>query len=206
MIRLFIADDHAIFREGLKQILAEQADFTIVGEATTGDGLVDRLGGLGCDVVLLDLSMPGRSGIPLVRDVAAAGTVRIVVLSMHDERQYVIEALKAGAAGYVTKAGASDQLIETIRKAAAGERVVSPSASQALIRQMLEPELPHTALTPRERQIFDRLVAGLSVSAIARQLDLSIKTVSTHKSNLLMKLEAGTTADLVRYALANGLA
>ena len=125
---------------------------------------------------------------------------------MHDERQYVIEALKAGAAGYVTKAGASDQLIETIRKAAAGERVVSPSASQALIRQMLEPELPHTALTPRERQIFDRLVAGLSVSAIARQLDLSIKTVSTHKSNLLMKLEAGTTADLVRYALAHGLA
>lgn len=206
MIRLFIADDHAIFREGLKQILAEQVDFTIVGEATTGDGLVDRLGALGCDVVLLDLSMPGRSGIPLVRDVAAAGTVRIVVLSMHDERQYVIEALKAGAAGYVTKAGASDQLIETIRKAAAGERVVSPSASQALIRQMLEPELPHTALTPRERQIFDRLVAGLSVSAIARQLDLSIKTVSTHKSNLLMKLEAGTTADLVRYALAHGLA
>jgi DNA-binding NarL/FixJ family response regulator len=206
MIRLFIADDHAIFREGLKQILAEQADFTIVGEATTGDGLVDRLGALDCDVVLLDLSMPGRSGIPLVRDVAAAGTVRIVVLSMHDERQYVIEALKAGAAGYVTKAGASDQLIETIRKAAAGERVVSPSASQALIRQMLEPELPHTALTPRERQIFDRLVAGLSVSAIARQLDLSIKTVSTHKSNLLMKLEAGTTADLVRYALAHGLA
>lgn len=206
MIRLFIADDHAIFREGLKQILAEQADFEIVGEATTGDGLVERLGALRCDVVLLDLSMPGRSGIALVREVAAAGSVRVVVLSMHDERQYVIEALKAGAAGYVTKAGASDQLIETIRKAAAGERVVSPSASQALIRQMLEPELPHTALTPRERQIFDRLVAGLSVSAIARQLDLSIKTVSTHKSNLLIKLDAGTTADLVRYALAHGLA
>ncbi|MHB2205751.1 response regulator transcription factor [Methylobacterium sp. CM6257] len=206
MIRLFIADDHAIFREGLKQILAEQADFEIVGEATTGDGLVERLGALSCDVVLLDLSMPGRSGIALVRDVAAAGSMRVVVLSMHDERQYVIEALKAGAAGYVTKASASDQLIETIRKAAAGERVVSPSASQALIRQMLEPELPHTALTPRERQIFDRLVAGLSVSTIARELDLSIKTVSTHKSNLLIKLDAGTTADLVRYALARGLA
>lgn len=206
MIRLFIADDHAIFREGLKQILAEQADFEIVGEATTGDGLVERLGTLGCEVVLLDLSMPGRSGIALVRDVAAAGSVRVVVLSMHDERQYVIEALKAGAAGYVTKASASDQLIETIRKAAAGERVVSPSASQALIRQMLEPELPHMALTPRERQIFDRLVAGLSVSAIARQLDLSIKTVSTHKSNVLIKLDAGSAADLVRYALAHDLA
>ncbi|GEP10098.1 response regulator [Methylobacterium gnaphalii] len=206
MIRLFIADDHAIFREGLKQILAEQADFEIVGEATTGNGLVERLATAACDVVLLDLSMPGRSGVALVREVAAAGTARIVVLSMHEERQYVIEALKAGAAGYVTKASASDQLIETIRKTAAGERVVSPSASQALIRQMLEPDLPHTALTPRERQIFDRLVGGRSVSAIARELDLSIKTVSTHKSNVLLKLDAGTTADLVRYAIARGLA
>ena len=206
MIRLFIADDHTIFREGLKQILAEQVDFELVGEATTGDGLVERLGALGCDVVLLDLSMPGRSGIALVRDVAGTGSVRIVVLSMHDERQYVIEAMKAGAAGYVTKSSASDQLIETIRKAATGERVVSPSTTQALIRQMLEPELPHTTLTPREHQIFNQLVAGLSVSAIARQLDLSIKTVSTHKSNLLIKLDAGTIADLVRYALAHDLA
>ncbi|GLS45983.1 response regulator transcription factor [Methylobacterium brachythecii] len=206
MIRLFIADDHTIFREGLKQILSEQDDFEIVGEATTGDGLVERISALVCDVVLLDLSMPGRSGIGLVRDVASIGGSRVVVLSMHEERQYVIEAMKAGAVGYVTKASASDQLIETIRKTAAGERVVSPSASQALIRQMLEPEPPHTALSPRERQIFDRLVTGRSVSAIARELDVSIKTVSTHKSNVLLKLDAGTTADLVRYALARGLA
>ena len=115
MIRLFIADDHAIFREGLKQILAEQPDFEIVGEATTGDGLVERLGALGCDVVLLDLSMPGRSGIALVRDVAAARSVHIVVLSMHDERQYVIEALKAGADGYVTKPFEADALVKAVK-------------------------------------------------------------------------------------------
>ncbi|WP_336491586.1 response regulator transcription factor [Methylobacterium nigriterrae] len=207
MIRVWIADDHTIFREGLKQILVEQPDFAIVGEATNGDDLIHRLAEAPCDVVLLDLSMPGRSGIGLVRDVARRpGGHRVVVLSMHEEQQYVIEALKAGASGYVTKSSASDQLYQTIRKAAAGERVVSSTASEALLRQWLEPEPAHASLTPRERQIFDMLVAGRKVSAIARSLKLSVKTVSSHKCNVLYKMNAETTADLVRYALARGLA
>lgn len=209
MIRIWIADDHTIFRDGLKQILVEQPDFEIVGEATNGDDLLDGLDRRPCDVALLDLSMPGNSGVELVRTVAERpGGHRVVVLSMHDERQYVIEALKAGAVGYVSKSSASDQLFQTIRSAAAGELSVSPTASQAMIREMMKPEppRPHERLSARERQIFDMLVAGRTVSAIAHALGLSVKTVSTHKSNVLVKMGAGTTADLVRYALAKNLA
>lgn len=205
-IRIWIADDHTIFREGLKQILLDQDDFALVGEAVTGEDLLRRLPATPCDVILLDLSMPGRSGVGLVREICLhPGSHRVVVLSMHEEQQYVIEALKAGAFGYVTKSSASDQLYQTIRKAAAGERVVSPAASEALLRQWLEPAPAHTKLTPRERQIFEMLVAGRKVSNIANALKLSIKTVSSHKANVLIKLDAETTADLVRYALAHGL-
>ena len=207
MIRVLIADDHTIFREGVRQILAEQPDFEIVGEATNGAELLERLAKASPDVVLLDLSMPGASGVGLVREGAARGDCLVVVLSMHEERQYVIEALKAGAVGYVTKASASDQLFDAVRKAAAGELAVSPSASQAMIRQMLEPEdpRPHERLTARERQVFDMLVAGETVSAVANRLDLSVKTASTHKANVLIKMDARTTADLVRYAIAKKL-
>jgi len=208
VIRIVIADDHTIFREGLKQILAEESDFTLVGEATNGDDLMARLGTAACDIVLLDLSMPGVSGIALVRKVSEAeGGHRIIVLSMHEEHQYVVEALKAGAAGYVTKNSASDQLIAAIRKVSHGELFVSAAASAAMLREarVAGGDLPHTRLTPREREVFDLLVAGHKMSTIARDLDLSIKTVSTHKANLLAKMDAETTADLVRYALRHDL-
>jgi DNA-binding NarL/FixJ family response regulator len=207
MIRLFVADDHTIFREGLKQMLAEEADFSIVGEATNGDEVLAQVGLLPCDIVLLDLTMPGRSGISLLREVAANQQWRVIVLSMHEEDQYVIEALKAGAAGYVTKNSALEQLILAIRKVVKGEMFVSAAASQSLIRQARAPTapLPHTRLTPREREVFDRLVLGRKMSDIARELGLSIKTASTHKTNLLHKMKAETTADLVRYALRHQL-
>jgi two-component system invasion response regulator UvrY len=207
MIGLFVADDHTIFREGLKQMLAEESDFKIVGEATNGDDLLAQLGSLTCDIVLLDLTMPGRSGITLLREVAETEKWRVIVLSMHEEDQYVIEALKAGAAGYVTKNSALDQLILAIRKVIKGELFVSAAASQSLIRQARAPQgpLPHTKLTPREREVFDLLVLGRKMSDIARELGLSIKTASTHKTNLLNKMNAETTADLVRYALRHQL-
>ncbi len=208
MIRIFIADDHTIFREGLKQILSDEADVDIVGEATDGDELLAQLPSAPCEIVLLDLTMPGRSGISLLREIATAANRRVVVLSMHEEDQYVVEAMKAGAAGYVTKNSASDQLIQAIRKVAKGELFVSPAASQSLLRQFRTPhaELPHARLTPREREVFDLLVRGRKISDIARRLNLSIKTVSTHKTNLLHKMQADTTADLVRYALRHQLA
>jgi two-component system invasion response regulator UvrY len=207
MIRIFIADDHTIFREGLKQILSDEADIDIVGEATNGDELLAQLPSAPCEIVLLDLTMPGRSGISLLREIATAANRRVVVLSMHEEDQYIVEALKAGAAGYVTKNSASDQLIQAIRKVVKGEMFVSPGASQSLIRQLRAPhaELPHTRLTPREREVFDLLVRGRKISDIARKLGLSIKTVSTHKTNLLNKMQAETAADLVRYALRHQL-
>lgn len=208
MTRLFIADDHTIFREGLKQLLQEEADFDIVGEATNGDEVLARLPALPCDIVLLDLTMPGRSGIALLKAVCALpGDHRVVVLSMHEEHQYIVEALKAGAAGYVTKNSASNQLIQAIRKVTRGELYVSAAASQSLIREVRASatDLPHTRLTPREREVFDLLVQGRKMSDIARDLGLSIKTVSTHKTNLLIKMDAETTADLVRYALRHQL-
>ena len=207
MIRIFIADDHTIFREGLKQILSDEADIDIVGEATNGDELLTQLPSAPCDLVLLDLTMPGRSGIPLLREIAATGNQRVVVLSMHEEDQYVVEAMKAGAAGYVTKNSASDQLIQAIRTVVKGELFVSPAASQSLLRQFRAPqaELPHARLTPREREVFDHLVRGRKMSDIARRLGLSIKTVSTHKTNLLHKMQAETAADLIRYALRHQL-
>ena len=207
MICVLIAEDHAIFREGLKQILCEENDVVLVGEVNNGPDLLKRLAGTSCDVVLLDLSMPGLSGIALVRAVReAAGEHRILVLSMHEEHQYVLEALKAGATGYVTKNSASEELIAALRKVASGELFVSAAASAAVLRELRAPsDLPHTRLTPREREIFDLLVAGKKMSNIARDLNLSIKTVSTHKTNLLAKMDAGTTADLVRYALRHDL-
>lgn len=208
MIRLFIADDHTIFREGLKQLLLEEPDFQIVGEATNGDEVLAQLPALPCDIVLLDLTMPGRSGIALLKAVCGLpGDHRVVVLSMHEEHQYIVEALKAGAAAYVTKNSASDQLIAAIRKVVRGELFVSAAAPQALLRQVRASatDLPHARLTPRERQVFDLLVQGRKMSDIARDLGLSIKTVSTHKTNLLIKMDAETTADLVRYALRHQL-
>lgn len=207
MIRLFVADDHTIFREGLKQMLAEEADFRIVGEATNGDEVLAQLHSLSCEVILLDLTMPGRSGMSLLREVASNDKWRLIVLSMHEEDQYIVEALKAGAAGYVTKNSALEQLILAIRKVIKGEMFVSTAASQSLIRQARAPSepLPHTRLTPREREVFDRLVLGRKMSDIARELGLSIKTASTHKTNLLHKMKAETTTDLVRYALRHQL-
>jgi DNA-binding NarL/FixJ family response regulator len=205
MIRLVLADDHAIFREGLKQILAEHDDLEIVGEATNGQELLGLLSSP-CDVVLLDLSMPGRSGIALLTDVVAKiGSGRVIVLSMHDEHQYVIESLKAGAAGYVTKNSASQQLIQAIRKVANDEMFVSATASQSATLKAVPEDEPHRRLTPREREIFNLLVDGRKISDIARKLDLSVKTVSTHKTNILLKFDAATVVDLVHYAMRHGL-
>jgi len=205
MTRLIITDDHTIFREGLKQILADQTDMDIVGEARSGDELLGLLETTPCEIVLLDLSMPGLSGIPLLQLLKAKHReIRIVVLSMHEEHQYVIESLKAGAVGYVTKNSASLQLIQAIRTAARDEMFVS-AATRDATRHPPAAAFPHIRLTKREREVFDMLVLGRKITDIARRLDLSIKTVSTHKANLMEKMGAATVVDLVHYALRNQL-
>lgn len=207
MIRVLIADDHAIIRDGLKQIIAFSG-MEVAGEAGDGDDVLQKVRTLQFDVLVLDMSMPGKSGIALIQQIRAMKpALPILVLSMHTESQYAVQAMRAGAAGYITKNTASSQLIEGIRRVAEGGSFVSPGISEKLIRQMHKPEadLPHTQLTPREFQIFNMLVEGHSVNDIARILSLSNKTISTHKAAILQKMEASTTASLVYYAMKHGL-
>ncbi|ABR89899.1 DNA-binding response regulator, LuxR family [Janthinobacterium sp. Marseille] len=208
MIQILIADDHAIIRDGLKQIISFVSNMAVAGEASNGEEVLQKLRSLQVDVLVLDMSMPGRSGIALIQQInAIKPDLPILVLSMHQESQYAVQAMRAGASGYITKNTASSQLIEGIRKVAEGGTFVSPEISAKLIKQLHKPEtdLPHTKLTAREFQIFSMLVEGHSVNDIAKILSLSNKTISTHKAAVLQKMEASTTASLVYYALKHGL-
>jgi DNA-binding NarL/FixJ family response regulator len=208
LTRLVVADDHAIVREGLKRIVGEVADFEVVGEAADGGEVMQRVRELEFDVLLLDLSMPGRSGMELIKLVKAEKPrLRILVLSMHQEMQYAVRAIKSGASGYLTKESAPAQLEQAIRKIAAGGAYISAEvAEQLALGAMPGSEgAPHESLSDREFEVFRMLVAGTSVTDIAGQLHLSVKTVSTHKANLLHKLGLQNQSELIRYALKHGL-
>ncbi|HWI27383.1 MAG TPA: response regulator transcription factor [Stellaceae bacterium] len=208
MIDLLIADDHAIFREGLRQILAAQADMRVSGEASDGDGVLSRLRQGRFDVLILDMSMPNRGGVALIAQIRALHPrLPILVLSMHQEHQYAVQAIRAGAAGYVVKASPSAELLEGVRRVARGGTYVSESIAERLVRDLREPEqrLPHAEFTAREFQIFHMLIAGLRVSDIARALNLSEKTVSTHKTRIQQKIDAHSVAEMVRYAVKHRL-
>jgi DNA-binding NarL/FixJ family response regulator len=208
MIDVLIADDHAIFREGLRQILSAQADIRVRGEAEDGEGVIDRLHRDAYDVLILDMSMPKRGGVALIAQIhALQPKLPILVLSMHQEHQYAVQAIRAGAAGYVIKASPSAELLEGVRRVARGGMFVSDAIAERLARELREPEpgAPHAGFTAREFQIFHMLVAGQRVSDIARTLNLSEKTVSTHKTRIQQKTGAASTAALVRYAVRHGL-
>ena len=208
MIRILVADDHTIMREGLKQLLANEADLVVVGEARDGHEVLRLVKELDFDVLLLDMSMPGRSGIELIKQVKGEKPrLRLLVLSMHQENQYAVRAIKAGASGYLTKDSASTQLVSAIRKVAAGGAFISADVAEQLALGAM-PErsgLPHTALSDREYQVFQLLVSGVSVSDIADRLNVSVKTVSTHKARLMEKMGIGNQAELIRYALRHHL-
>jgi DNA-binding NarL/FixJ family response regulator len=208
MIRVVLADDHTIVREGLKQILAAAGDLEVVGEAQNGHEAMERVRTLEFDVLLLDMSMPGKSGIELVKQVhAEKPRLRVLILSMHEENQYAVRAIRAGAAGYLTKESASRQLVEAIRKVAGGGAFISAEVAQQLaLGAMPDAKGPlHATLSDREFQIFLDIASGKSVSDIAARLNLSVKTVSTHKSNILQKMNMSTQAELIRYALTHRL-
>ncbi len=208
MIRIVLADDHAIVRAGLKQILSAVPDFQVVGEAADGAQVMQRVRETDFDLLLLDLSMPGRSGMELIRLVKAdKPRVRILVLSMHQETQYAVRAIKSGASGYLTKESAPAELEQALRKIAAGGAYVTADVAQQLALGAMPgaEAAPHEALSQREFEVFERLVAGASVTDIAQQLHLSVKTVSTHKTNLMHKLGVDNPAELVRYAIRHGL-
>ena len=210
MIRIVLADDHAIVREGLKRIVGDAADFTVAGEAADGTEVMRVVRETDFDVLVLDLSMPGRSGMELIKLVKAEKPkLRILVLSMHQEMQYAVRAIKSGASGYLTKESAPALLEQAIRKIAAGGAYISSEVAEQLALGAMPgaPQaLPHESLSDREFQVFRLLVAGDGVSDIAHELNLSVKTVSTHKANLMQKLGLANATELVRYALKHGLA
>lgn len=208
MIRIVIADDHTIVREGLKQLLAAAGDLNVVGEARNGQEVMQQVRGNDFDVLLLDMSMPGKSGTELIKQVKdEKPKLRVLVLSMHEEHQYAVRAIKSGASGYLTKDSASTQLLTAIRKVSGGGAFISAEVAEALAlsaRSQREGP-PHTALSDREYQVFQMLASGTSVSEIASRLNLSVKTVSTHKARLLEKLGARNQTELVHYALKHRL-
>jgi DNA-binding NarL/FixJ family response regulator len=208
MIRIVVADDHTIVREGLKQLLSATPELSVVGEAQNGQEVLERIRGIEFEVLLLDMSMPGKSGIELIKQVhSEKPKLRVLVLSMHEEEQYAVRAIKAGAAGYLTKDSASSQLVSAIRKVATGGAFITESVAQQLaLGAMPHTEgPPHSALSDREFQVFRELVSGKAVSEIASELNLSVKTVSTHKARIMQKMNMNNPAELIRYAIHHRL-
>ena len=207
MIRVLLADDHGLVREGLRGILAKGADIEVAAEAANGDEVLALVRKQEFDLALLDLSMPGLSGIALIKRLKVERPkLRILVLSMHGEAQYAARALKAGASGYLTKDSAAAQLLGAIRKIAAGGVQISETAAAQLIGASPTGDAPlHEALSDREYEVLRQIVAGRTVTDIADALSVSVKTISTHKARILQKLNLAGTADLVRYAIEHGL-
>lgn len=208
MIRLVIADDHAIVRDGLKQLLAAAEGIDVVGEAQNGHEVMLRVRDVEFDLLLLDMSMPGKSGIELIKQVRAEKPrLRILVLSMHEEPQYAVRAIRAGAAGYLTKDSPSARIVAAIRKVAGGGAWISAEAAEQLVFDAMPQTSapPHRSLSDREFQVFELIVAGKSVTDIGTLLNLSVKTVSTHKAHFMQKMRLTNQTELIRYAISHGL-
>lgn len=207
-IKVLIADDHAIVREGLKQILADTRDIAVAGEAENGLEAI-KLVRLGKgDVLLLDISMPDRNGIEVLKQVRKeTPAIAVLILTMHREDQYAIRSLKAGAAGYLNKQSAPAELVNAIRQVATGRKYVSPTLAQELANQVNEErEAPlHETLSDREFQTLTMIASGKTVSDIARELVLSVKTISMYRSRLLQKMKLRHNAELTHYAIKNQL-
>jgi DNA-binding NarL/FixJ family response regulator len=210
MIRILIADDHAILRAGLRHLLSEYPDIVVADEASNGAEALAKARTGHWDVMVLDMSMPGKSGIELIKQLKQlAPKLPLLILSMHKEDVYAVRALKAGAAGYLCKDNAEDQLVPALRKVAAGGLYITAAVAEKLALGVLHGDKsdapPHTRLSDREYQIFQSIVAGESVTDIARKLNLSVKTVSTHKTHILEKMGCASVAEIVRYAIRHEL-
>jgi len=208
MTRILIADDHAIFREGLRQILEDVLDLAVVDEASRGQEVLDKVSKTDYDLLLLDIAMPGLSGLDTLKLLKSQKpNLRVLILSMYPEEQYAIRAIKAGAFGYITKASASEDLIKAIRKVSRGEKYFSASIADKLLSDFEpEPEQPpHERLSDREYQIICMIGRGKTVSEIADALALSVKTVSTHRMHILEKMQMKTNAELTNYAIKHNL-
>lgn len=208
-LRVLLADDHAIIRDGLKQILADTADLAVAGEAANGIEVMQQVRDKDWDVLVLDISMPGRSGLELIHMIKSEKPeLPILIFSMHHEEQYAVRAFQAGAMGYLTKESDGELLVAAIRRVANGGVYISDKVAELMVRGIRPATvaLPHNLLSDREYQVFNLLVLGRGLTDIGVELSLSVKTISTHKTHILQKMDLANTADLIRYAIAHGLA
>lgn len=208
MIKILIADDHAIFREGLKHILTECSDVTVAAEASNGQEVLEKIWTDKYDMVLLDISMPGMSGLEVLKQLKIEKPkLPVLVLSMHPEEQYAVRILRAGASGYLTKESAPDELITAIRKISQGRKYITSSLAERLAVEMeTDSEKPlHEILSDREYQVLRMIAAGRTIKQIAEDLSLSIKTVSTYRTRIMEKMKMKTNAELMHYAINHQL-
>ena len=207
-LEVLIADDHAIIRDGLKKIIDDTDDIRVAGEAANGNAVLDKVRERNWSLVVLDISMPGRNGLELIKLIKAEKPkLPILIFSMHQEGQYAVRAIHAGASGYLSKEGDSELIVPAIRKVAGGGVFISQKVAELLATDVSRhtDRPPHSLLTDREYEIFSRIVRGESLTDIADKLSLSIKTVSTHKSHILSKLGLSSNMDLYRYAIDHKL-
>ncbi len=208
-MNILIVDDHAIVRQGLRQILIESADVTLIGEAEHGAAAMRHVREGGWDVVVLDISLPDRNGIEILKQIKKeAPKIRVLMLSMHDEGIYAIRALKAGASGYITKQSAPSELMAAIHQVARGRKYLTATLAEAMADSLGEDHdrPPHEALSDREYQTLCLIASGKSLTDAAEEMCLSIKTVSVYRSRLLEKMKLKNNAELTHYAIKNGLA
>jgi two-component system, NarL family, invasion response regulator UvrY len=208
MTRIFIVDDHVLIREGLKKILSTESDLSIVGEALSGNEALEKLDTCKCDVLILDISLPDKSGLEVLKEVKARHPkIQVIILSIYPEERYAIRALIDGAVGYVTKNSAADELILAIRTVMAGKKFVSPTLTQELDDhiQTDQTKPSHEKLSDREFQVLLLIGSGQTVSQIADKLNLSVSTVNTYRTHILEKMNLKTNVELVRYVFENHL-
>jgi len=208
MIKVLIADDHAIVREGLKQILSDIPDMKVFGEAGSGDEALQLIRNKGWHIMLLDIAMPGKNVLELIKLAKHQSPhLPILILSMYPEDQYAIRMLRAGADGYLTKESAPEQLVAAIRKVAKGGKYISATMTEKLIEELNpnQEKSPHTTLSDREFQVFRGICSGKSITDLAQQMTLSVKTISTYRTRLMKKMNMSKNAEIIHYAFKNDL-
>lgn len=208
MIRLLIVDDHAVVREGLKQIFSDTSDIVVADEASSGEEAINKIIENNYDVILMDISMPGRGGLEILQEIKEINPeLRVLILSMHPEQQYALRALKAGASGYLTKNTPLEELIKAIRKIAQGRRYITETVSEQMADDLSKDTSKplHETLSNREYQTMRMIASGKTISGIAKELSLSVKTVSTYRSRILEKMNMKNNAAITYYAIKQGL-